>query len=60
MDQYQNLIAAAKTAKRILLEAGFSEAHADEIHSRMVFLAGSYLPPVTGEITINLSDTRVN
>ena len=56
--EYQNLVVAAKTAKRILADAGLSEAHADEIHGRILFLAGSYLPPVSGKFEMNLGDLR--
>ena len=58
--EYANLVAAAKTAKRILLDAGFSESHADEVHERMVFLACSYLPPASGKLTLKFDDAKVN
>ncbi len=59
-DEYANLVAAAKTARRILLDAGFSEAHADEVHTRTLFLAGSYLPPISGKLTLKFDDAKVN
>lgn len=57
-DNYKTIIKLAEDVRGQLESLGLSKELSDDIHRRIVFAAGSILPPVSGAITVDLGNLR--
>lgn len=57
--KYAAISVLARQAERSLLDAGATPEQAEEVLQLITRIAGSYLPPVIGTLTIKLDDAEV-